>query len=65
MRILTVHIDRISRSAFPKGCHCVKVFVNFDAKIFINSTAAKSVNKIPILITENAVFARLFSMFRG
>lgn len=49
---------RISR------CHCAKLFINHDVKIVINSTAANSVNKIPVLFIETQCLQGFFYDFR-
>lgn len=45
-------------------CHCAKLFINNDVKIVINSNAAKSVNKIPVLLTETQCLQGFFYVLR-
>lgn len=45
-------------------CHCAKLFINYDAKIVINSNATKSVNKIPVLLTETLYLQGFFYVLR-
>lgn len=46
------------------GCHCAKRFINHDAKIVINSTAANNVNKIPVLLTKTQCLQGFFYVLR-
>lgn len=45
-------------------CHCAKLFINHDVKIVINSNAAKSVNKIPVLLVETPYLQGFFYVLR-
>ena len=42
------------------SCYCAMLFINFDAKIVINSTAANNVNKIPVLLTKTQCLQGFF-----
>lgn len=46
------------------SCHCAKLFINYDIKIVINSNAAKSVNKIPVLLTKTQCLQGFFFCLR-
>lgn len=45
-------------------CHCAKLFINHDVKIVINSIAANSVNKIPVLLTKTLCLQGFFYVLR-
>lgn len=58
--IVRFFIFRCNQKISERVCHCARLFINHDVKIVINSHIAKSVNKIPVLLTETQCLQGFF-----